>query len=128
MKLNNMLRKLLIAASMFGAASPAYAHDWWILDQHHVTCISADQLSEEDGDPLPSTPEEITNFEVSQGSLVTPKEYRDSSGNLWGVELTVTSNSGVASHIDFFTSDDVCENFIKVEESNGNLTNPDDLN
>lgn len=123
-----MIRKLLILASMFGAASPAYAHEWWILDNHTATCVSGEELSEENGGGDPITPENVTSFEISQGDVSTPTEYRDSSGNLAGVELKITSNTGVTTYIDFFTNDDLCEKAIKSEEANGTLVNPNDLN
>ena len=122
-----MIKKLLLVSSMFGAASPAYAHEWWILDNHTATCLSGEQLSENDGDPYPTTPESIENFEASQGSVSSPTEYRDSSGNLGGVELKITSSAGVTQYMDFFTREDSCEKALSYEEASGQVVNPDDL-
>jgi len=124
-----MLHKLLVATAMLSVASPAYAREWWVINNDTGQCLTTEAEAQESGFWGGLTPAAALNSLRVHGDTVYPQAERDDSGNITMIALQdYPANGAAASVMYFFTSEAYCEVMLSIKKKDGTIVDPNDMN
>lgn len=124
-----MFSKIVLVGALLTASSPAYAHDWWMINRKTAQCVSTVKMANVLGISWMTTPDSVEQYYQNQGYSVYPTAHNTTDGSLVGVDLSVSPPSGgQTQYFDFYTSAAFCQEDLSADLANGSVVNPNDMN
>ncbi len=123
-----MLRKILLATAFAAVSTPAFAHDWYQINNDTAQCGTMEQFSQSLGVPWVTNPYEAKAFFEKGGDVVYVKEGTLTESQAYAVQLTVTTSVGATpTFFYYFPTLADCQKDLQAEIADGTLVNPNDL-
>ena len=117
------LTRLMAAACLIVAATPAHAASWYMLDGSEGSCLSGAEAAKRFNSPEPLTPRFMERSLREAGDFARTNITRGANGAIESVEIVNQHGMGV----DFFVNRQVCEARRDELLHSGAMTKPDEL-
>ena len=113
-----MARKILLVGALLITASPAYANDWYMINNNTNQCEEVQQFAANLGASL-TTPGELKAYFEGAGETVNVVETKAPDGDKIIGMVMHDSDGSTLTAFPIFTSLHLCQGFLTYEEANG---------